>query len=116
MGNVFDIAEKLSLFVALVSFNIAFFGFERFCFALIPKLFTLADAYFDFYVLSRKVHREGNERIALFADLHKELHNLFFVHEQLAVAQRVEIENITFFIRAYVYTGGEKLAFFDIAI
>ena len=45
-----------------------------------------------------------------------ELHDLALVHQKLAVAERLAVEDVAFFVGAYVHSDDEKLAVFDRAV
>ena len=76
--------------------------------ALIVKLFTSAKPNLYLDVLAREVKGQGNQSKALLAHQAPKLHKLTLMHKQLALTERLTIEDISFFIRTYVHTDNEK--------
>ena len=85
-------------------------------FTLVVKLFTLAHAKLHFHLAFRKVKRKGDEGVAVFIAKHHQLENLSFVHQKLALAQRIAVEDIALFIGADMYAFRKELAVFNVAV
>ena len=105
----------MSVFFAHGAFDITLCGLFRLDIAFIVKLFALAEPQLDFDILAEKIHRKRYERITLLPDGAEEPVDLAPVHEQLARAVGIAVEDIALFVRADVYAVGDKLAVFDTA-
>ena len=85
-------------------------------FALVVKLFALAHAKLHFYLAFGKIERKGDEGVAVFIAKHHQLQNFSFVHQKLALAQRIAVEDIALFIGTDMYAFRKELAVFNVAI
>ena len=83
--------------------------------AFVVQLLASAQSHleFDFGVL--KIQREGNQRASVALDAAKQAHDLFFVHEQLALAQRIAVEYVALFVGADMHTDDPHLTVDDLA-
>ena len=98
------------------SVNFSFRLFFGGAVAFVVKLFAAAKPDFNLDVPAGKIKRQRNEGIPLLVYRAHKLKNLPLVHEKLSVAERFTVEDVALFIRAYVHSDKQKLAFDDIAV
>ena len=84
----------------------------RLGFALVVEFFTLAKPDRDLYSRSRKVKTQRYQRVTFLRNVRKKFQYLALVHEQFAVAPRLAVENVAFFVWTYVDTAGVDLTVF----
>ena len=85
-------------------------------FALVVQLFALAQAQLNLDARVLKVQRQRNQRISLLLGLAEQRHDFLFVHQQLALAQRVFVEDVSHLIRADVHALDKDFAVAEDAV
>ena len=91
-------------------FDLAVSFFFRCSLAFVIKLFAFADPDLRLDPRTSEIKGQRNKGQTLLAGLGKQLHNLFFMHEQLLHPHGIPVEDISFFVGTYVHSNDEKLS------
>ncbi len=108
--------SEICIFVFAVSLDVSVAVLFCLSVTLVVELFTSAKSQLHFYVRPAEVKGERNNRKSLLTHLTVQLHDLSFVHKELAVAQRISVEDVALFVGTDVYSRGEDLAVFYFAV
>jgi len=84
--------------------------------SLVVQLFALGQGQLNLDPAVLKVERQRYQGVAVPLDVAVEPHDLPLVHEQLALPQRIAVEEVALLVGADVQPDDEKLAVFDGAI
>ena len=91
-------------------------GLAAFSFTLVPQLLAFGQRDFNFYFTVLEIHPGGDQSQSTLLRLADQLADLFFMHQQLARAQRGVIKDVAVLIRADVAIQQPELAIFDQAV
>ncbi len=82
-------------------------------FAFIPELLAFGEGQFNFYFAVLEVHADGDQRQSLLLGFADQLADFFFVHEQLAGAERGVVVNVAVLVGADVGVEQPEFAVLD---
>ena len=80
------------------------------------ELFALAQAQLQLDPAALEVQRQGNEAVAVPLDIAEQLQDLPLVHQQLPLAQRVPVKDVSLFIGGNMHPDHKQLAVLDGAV
>ena len=84
-----------------------------FGFALVPQLLAFGQRQLNFHFTVLEVHADGDQRESFLLGLADQLADFFFVHKQLAGAQRGVVVDVTVLVGADVGVEQPELSVFD---
>ena len=103
-------APLLSVLLFKRAFHFSFCGTLCIGISLIVKLFASAKTDLHFGPFTLEVYGKRNQSIAFLTHLAKEAHDLFFVHQKLACAVGIAVEDVTLLVRTDMHAEDQQFA------